>query len=535
MKSIRYTTAVILSVVAVVYIVFATKVFPIPGTDSSSFLPPALTFAQGKGLANPIYYLSFITDATGNQLYNYYVPFYSWFMGFCVAAVPGIKTIFVTGALLTITALLAYRRVLIRSQLPNAGRLYAAAVLLSFPYIATYSLPTIGRPEQLTAPLLLALWLLYRKKAHLASWLYNTLLVVLFAVLLATQITSCYFAFLVFLVVELVQPGDARRPLVTNAVRGLAVLLLFYLLMQVSPNGFKATMEGISLHSRVLFRRTDRSPGLLAYYWMASPFNVGFLVVFAASVRYWYLYIRGALPGARSLHKWIIVGLHVAIVAGIFRFVLHAAPTVYNLTQYIYVLALFLLAGHHKYRGTRYNSLILKSLALTFMAGTLLFLRTILLFADNEADGRGYDDAKRRLAKVESKYGRCYTLLNSWSLYDDPYKILTLPKKFMYPPDSTAHPGGVLVVTSAGKDSLEDVPVSEILETIGAKGGRKFFYVAHPGDIIVVPQAYKDIPKKLLDRSEVLDDWRTTSVRTFMHIPIARHPYGYSFVVLRVR
>lgn len=533
MKSIRYTTAMLLSVVAVVYLVYAVRVFPIPGTDSSSFLPPALTFAQGKGLANPIYYLSFITDATGNQLYNYYVPFYSWFMGFCVAAVPGIKTIFVTGALLTITALLAYRRVLIRNHPPNAGRLYTAAVLLSFPYFATYSLPTIGRPEQLTAPLLLALWLLYRKKEGLATWLYNALLVALFAVLLTTQVTGFYFAFLAFLVIEFLQPCDARRLLAINTGRGLAALLLFYLIMEVSPNGFKATMDGINLHSRLHFRRSDRSPALLAYYWLVSPFNVGFLVVFAACVRYWYMYIRGALPGATMLQKWIVAGLHLAIIAGIFRFVLHAAPTVYNLTQYIYVLVLFLMLSYHKYGGTRHNSLILKSLTLTFLAGTLLFLRTFILFADNEMDGRSYDAARKKLAEVERKYGRVTTHANLWSLYDDPYKVVAIRKRFMYPPNATTQQGGIVVMPHA--DSVEDLPVNEILNPGGTRDEKKYYHIVFPGDIVVVPQTYKDIPKKLLDRSEILVDWRTTTVRTFMHIPIARHPYGYSFVVLRVK
>jgi hypothetical protein len=188
MKYTRYTSGIILLAIAVVYLLYALNVFPIPGTDSSSFLPPALTFAQGKGLVNPFFFASEITDLTGQRLYNYYVPLYTWFLGFWVAIIPGIKTLFVVGALLTTVALLLYRRTIIKNTAAATGKLFTATLLLSFTYLATYSLPTIGRPEQLTAPLLLVLFLLYRNRGRIGYLLYNTLLVAIFAVLLATQI-----------------------------------------------------------------------------------------------------------------------------------------------------------------------------------------------------------------------------------------------------------------------------------------------------------------------------------------------------------
>lgn len=532
MKYTRYGTGIILSVVAIVYLLYAVKVFPIPGTDSSSFLPPALTFAQGRGLTNPFYYLSPITDATGSHLYNYYVPFYSWFLGFCVAAVPGTKTIFVVCALLTIVGLMLYRKALEKNSPANPGKPFIAAALLSIPFLATYSLPTIGRPEQLTAPLLLVLFLLYRNRRRMNYWVYNTLLVVIFAVLLATQVTGFYFAFLVFLIVEFLGHGHAPRLVLVNVLRAICVLLLFYLVMQASPNGFSATVEGISRHSRLLFRRGGRSIGQFAFYWLFSPFNVGFLVIFGACIRYWYLYLRETLPAVAAANKWIIACLHVAIGAGMFAFVLHTPPTVYNVAQFIYVMLLFVLLSYERYPRSRYHSLILPSLILTFLAGNLLFLRTLVLFADNETDGRSYNAARRKLAEVQKKYGRCFTQLNLWSLYDDPYKVQTIKTRYMYPPDNTVRPGDIVVMPLT--DTTGDIPGSEVLET-PANDGRNFYHVVHPGDIIVIPQAYKDIPQRLLDRSEILEDWRTTNVRTFMGLPLTRHPYGYSFVVLKVK
>lgn len=536
MKYVRYGTGILLLAIAVVYVLYAINVFPVPGTDSSSFLPPALTFGQGKGLVNPFYFATEITDLTGNRLYNHYVPFYTWFLGFWVAIIPGIKTIFVVGALLTVMALLLYRRVIINNTPAATGRLFTATILLSFTYLATYSLPTIGRPEQLTAPLLLVLFLLYRSRGRIGYVVYNTLLVAVFAVLLSTQVISFYFAFLVLLIVELLEQGDARRVVIVNAVRAICVLLLFYLILEASPNGFMATIQGMSRVSPIAFMKTDTSIRSFAFYWLLLPYNVGFAVVFVACVRYWYLYMREALPAVAPINKFIIIGLHIAVVAGIFAFLLHRPPTVYNATQYIYIFVLFLLLNYHKCRGSKYHFLVLPSLMFTFLAGSLVFLRTLVLFIDTKADGKDYAAARNKLAEVGKKYGRCYTQLNLWALYDDPYKVLTLEKKYMRPPDPTVQPGEIVVMPRTPKGAPEDVPASpEMAEALDVNDTRNFFIIVHPGDIIVMPQVNKDIPKNLLDRSEILEDWRTTNVRTFMHIPIARHPFGYSFVVLRVK
>lgn len=207
------------------YLLYAFRVFPVPGTDSSSFLPPALSYAKGKGLTNPFYYLSSITDKSGRGLYNYYVPFYSWMLGVCVAAVHGIKTIFVVCASVTILTL--YRRALL-AIIPAASsnNMITAVICLSIPYLATYSLPTIGRPEQLTVPMALALYLIYQNRQQLPTWIYNSFLVAILAILLATQITGFYFAFLVFLVSETLQPDSIRRLAGINAIRTLTILLL---------------------------------------------------------------------------------------------------------------------------------------------------------------------------------------------------------------------------------------------------------------------------------------------------------------------
>lgn len=526
MRSIRYSTGIALVVVAIIYVLYAVRVFPIPGTDSSSFLPPALTFAQGRGLANPFYYLSRYTDTSGQGLYNYYVPGYSWFLGYCVQAVPGVKTVFAVCAILTIAALAAYRREVVRMVPENAGWGVRLLAVLSVVYLATYSLPTIGRPEQLTTPLCLLLYLLYRGRTRFANWLYNALLVVLFAVLLVTQVTSFYFAFLVFLIAEFAGEDAVGRTLVVNALRAVGVGLLFCALMTASPNGLTATLDGISAHSKLLFMRGGRSVGQFAFYWLFSPFNAGFLLVCAVCLRYWWLHLRIAFEGMAAANKWIVLLLHVGVAAGIAMFVVHTPPTVYNLTQFIYVLLLFAWGSHGRYDARWSGSLMLPSLGVAFLMGSLVFLRTFVLFVDNEVEGKTYDAAKQKLSEVEGRYGRCVTQLNLWSLYDDPYRVVTIEKRYVRTPVSGVQPSDIIVIPK--DDSL----LRELRP--GDREGA-FYHVLHPGDVVVMPQAYKDIPPALLARSEVLEDWRTENVRRLWGVPLSRHPYGYSFLVLRVK
>jgi len=531
-EAIRYGTAILLVVVGVVYLIYALKVFPIPGSDSSSFLPPALSYAEGRGLTNPIYYLSEITDVSGQQQYNYYVPFYTWFFGLWIKLIPGIKTIFFGCAALTITALALYRKTLVTLSTSTTDRLFSVSAVLSVPYLATYSLPTIGRPEQLTAPLLLALYLLYKQRQRVGLWMYNTAIVLLLAVLLSAQITACYFAFIVLVIADVVEREKVGKTLITNLVRFVVVSLLFCLILALSPNGFKATMEGLAKHSQVLFHRKDRSLGLFAFYWILSPFNIGFILVFLVCAYHWVCYLKQSLLKAANVKKAIILALHVAIAGGIFSFVLRAAPTIYNLAQFIYVIILFILERHSQTAGQKYNRLWLFPLTCTLAVGTLLFVRTFILFADTEMDGHNYDAAKRKLEEVEKKYGRCTTGSTFWALYDDPYKIRPLQKTLMYQPYQGAKPGDIIVMP-AGK--RQDIPANEILTELSKADGRDFYYTVYPGDLLVMAQAYKDLPKQLTDNCEIIEDWRTADVRKFLGIPISRHPYGYSFVVLRVK
>lgn len=171
--------------------------------------------------------------------------------------------------------------------------------------------------------------------------------------------------------------------------------------MEASPNGYRATIEGILRHSQLLFHRQDRNLRLFAFYWLMSPFNIGFVIVFAVCLFYWAHYLKESLQRTEAIKKWIVAMLHIAIATGIFSFVLHAAPTVYNLTQFLYAIVLFTFVRHLRAGHMKSSRLLLGSLTVPFIAGSLLFLRTLFLFADNEIAGGGYDAARENLAKAK--------------------------------------------------------------------------------------------------------------------------------------
>src|ERR1700679_2174392 len=94
MNTFKITFYSLSIIVCAVLIIYGLNVFPVPGTDSIVFIPPALLFSKGYGLANPLYYVTQFTDPTHTNRFNYYVPFYSLLLGILSKIKPSIKTIF---------------------------------------------------------------------------------------------------------------------------------------------------------------------------------------------------------------------------------------------------------------------------------------------------------------------------------------------------------------------------------------------------------------------------------------------------------
>src|SRR5207253_464144 len=160
-----------------------------------------------------------ITDPTHTNRFNYYVPFYPFLLGLLSKPHPGIKTIFFICSLFSTANIFLYTRHLARNLTAYTSKAVQVMALLSIPYVATY---------------------------------------------------------LLFITAELLDE-NVRTTIITNSLRFAAILLLFCLVLAISPNGLANTITGIRLHVTYVLDRTDRSVSLFLYYWLLAPLNIGFL------------------------------------------------------------------------------------------------------------------------------------------------------------------------------------------------------------------------------------------------------------------
>lgn len=492
MNRLRYSFLSVAILTCIILLLFGLYVFPLPGTDSVVYIPTAWLYSKGYGLVNPLYYVTNLTDPTHTSQFNYYVPFFPMFLGFMARLHPGIKTLFFICSLFSIANLLLYYRS-VTALLPQRTTLaQRALLLLSVTYIATYLLPTVGRPETFTTIMVFAISLLFQRRQSIHPLVYNLAICILFGLMFATQIICFYFCFLFFVTYELLHNTATFRVIGINLLRFAAALAIFCATLQLSPIGLVGTIKGIIVHLNIIvLGRADRSIPLFIRFWVIAPLNFGFLFLFLTAATY---YFKTIIPLARvksALHILAIITLQLMIAYGVVKYILYASPTVYNATQFILPLTVFLI-GHLLRSGEGWGKKVATYTVLaTYVCGTLFFTRTIILFIDNQADGKDFTRARGILAGIIQKqnlqnHHKVYVTNSIWPLPFNPYKV-------------------------------------------------HFYDGAHAdsGDIIVVQQANHEIPMEWYEGKTVIYDWQTKPERKFLGIKLTNHPQGYSFVVFR--
>ena len=471
-----------------ILILFAINVFPIPGTDSIVFIPPALLFSKGYGLANSLYCVASYTDLTHTGRFNYYVPFFPYLLGLLSSVKPGVKTIFFICSLFSTVNILLYASVIpsfIPAKLTNSIKIL---ILLSVTYVATYLLPTVGRPENFTTLMSFLVYLLYNNRAKYNVIAYNSLICTLFALILSTQIICFFFIFTMFVIYELLDTKDAWKTLWVSFLRFVLIILIFCLVLSLSPNGLVNTINGIRLHLDLVLIRNDRSIPLFIHYWLLAPVNVGFLVIFVLCSIF---YIKDMIVRLKNVNRMVAsfaIALNIVIVYGIVKFIIYASPTVYNATEFILPMMVYLVVNIVSISRKQEKNTYIALLAATYLAGTIFFFREVILFIDYKKDGKCYNEAKVMIQKVSKNKQTIYITGGLWSLFDD----------------------------------FSNVKVFDEL----------FF---KKNDFIIVQQAYRPFPDVLNGKCSIIDDWSTTEKRQLLGIPMTRRPQGYSFVTCQVK
>lgn len=484
-KAVFYALCALTCVILVVY---AVNVFPIAGTDSMVFIPPALLYAKGQGLANPLYYVTQFTDPTHTNRFNYYVPFYSWFLGMLSKVRPSIPTVFTVASLFSVANILLYAGAVSSWLNERLSVGVKALVLLSVTYVATYLFPTVGRPEGITTLLVFGIYLLYRHRARINPMAYNMAICVLFGLMLLSQLICFYFCFLFFVTYELFYTTNIIKTIWVNTLRFAAILGLFCLLLAVSPNGLANTITGIKLHVSFVFERNSGGLPLYLLFWVWAPLNFGFILVFLLAAAF---YIRDITTRFRQIplaQAVLLAGVQLFIVYGFVKFVLYAAPTIYNATTFIMPLTAYLIYNIIHLSPARARNGATAMLMAAYVGGSLLFLRSFALFIDYKQDGKDYAAARAIANNIANNNTHVYTTLSLWPLFDNLDSVHFFNENIM-----------------------------------------------HKDDIIIVQQAYHAMPEVMKGKYTVMYDFTTAEKRKFLGITLTNRPQGYSFLVCKIK
>jgi hypothetical protein len=397
---------------------------------------------------------------------------------------PEVRTIFLFCALFGVSSLFLFARHLGKLLQSGTSLWVTAACCLSVTYMGMYLLPTTGRPETLTSFMALLVYLVWQRRRNIPVGVIDATVVVLCGLMLATQLLSCFFCFLFFVTFDLLETDHVVKTVVRNTLRFVGVLLVGALAIAWSPNGFEATVQGIGAHANHVMGRTDKSVSLFLYYWVLYPFNFGFLAIFLCGAIFYVRVLATGLRTALPLQRVLVLLLQAVLIIGWVKFILYASPAVYNATQFVLPVAAFVLG---QIALQQRPQLAASVVLLTFIAGSLIFARSVYLFQDYIADGKTYDNARKEVKQIAAQYPGVYVSMGLWCLFDNP----------------------------------NDVKIFE--PTLVKKG-----------DVIIVEQANHPFPEVIKGKTTTLYDWSTKERRTFMGIPITNRPQGYSFVVCRV-
>lgn len=472
---------------SIVLVIFAIFVFPIPGTDSFVFLPPALSYARGEGFTNAIYYVDQFTDPTHTHRFNYYVPFFPWLLGLVAKVAPDVRTMFVFCALLSAGALLLCARIFSRHAAGLQPIARWAALALFF-YLPIYLLPTVARPENITVVFALLAYLVYQVRDRFSPLVFGLLISGIFGLMLASQILAFFFAFLVFALCELLREAQPLRRLPGIAAIGFASVAIACALIAVGPIGLPETIRGIGLHLDFVNLRHDNSIRQVFYFWMLAPLSFGFGGLFLLAVFLFARQMRDKLVAASPAKHTLVWTLVAVLLFGLVKFVLYAAPTVYNVTQFVLPISVYIIVRLANDRSILSRKVSGVALLVVGMAGAVLMFRNVALFAGVQASGKTFAASRKEAMQLIGGNSSVIVSNGLWSVF----------------------PWG-------------SSPTVRITDKIKS------------GDTVLLQQAYLKYLPPFAEKSDVLREWSTDGVPSIFGVKLASTAQGYGFVMYKMR
>lgn len=477
MKKANRIFLVVAGALAILLVLYAINVFPIPGTDSFVFLPASVNMAHGRGFTNTLYYIAYYVDPTHTCRLNYYVPLFPLVLAWVGKIYPDIRAMFLFCALVSTVGLVSYGKFI--SQYATRQKWGIALGVLSLIYISTYLLPTAGRPENFAKLIAWGIFLVVFNRIRITAKVYYASLALLFAMLLATQIIGFFLCFGCYLLFESFNEKNLGKLIRTNALLFVGIIILFLGILALSPVGVVDTLVGIRRHIDYVLTRSDNTLASLAFFWFVAPLNFAFAGIFLVAAYFFVGDVRSKFLHVHGVGRLVSALILLAFLGGVLKYVFYGGPTVYNATEFILPLSAYIFA---RLTASPQKVQLRRIFSVTLILGTLLFCRTVLLFGHTLYTGKDYGSALRALKPYDDQQTIRPTN-GLWSLFSEPAKL-----------------------------ELFDVTKYKV------------------GDTVILQQAYLPFPLPE-GHYRILKDWRAPEPVKIAGIKISERAYGYGFVV----
>ncbi|MBL7692934.1 MAG: hypothetical protein JNM41_15175 [Flavipsychrobacter sp.] len=474
--------------ISILLIIYAVLVFPLPGTDSFVFMPPALSFAKNQGLTNHLYYVAEFTDPTHSNRFNYYVPFFPMALGWLSRIKPDIRTIFLICSLFSVAGITLFTATIKRHLTDKITPQIKLGLILTFTFLSIYLLPTVGRPENFSGIFIFLIFLLYRHRSQIKPALYYPVIITLFSVLFSTQVIGLFFSFLIYALFEVLNSRNVLLKCVELVAVFAAVVGGFCLILALSPHGLSETVNAIGWHIALALNRSDSTFRMLVYYWTYAPLSFGFVFIFICCLVFFLADIRSKWASAPKFTIFVSLVPLCILLIGLYKYALNAAPTVYNVTQFIFPMMTYLWLQILSPVKSRFTKLTFPVVLVTVVAGLFMFLRTFVLFADTMISGKDFATARALAESYTRNNKKVITSNGIWPIFSDikkPYVIIT--------------------------DQFDK------------------------GDTIIMQEAYFSLPLQFSEKCDVIYDWRRHKPTNIFGIKLSNNPNGYGFVILKAR
>jgi len=396
--------------------------------DAEYFMPAAINYATGHGLINQVTKtVSSIGDTSGESKFLSYPPLFpvvvSWFLR-PLNQISYVQQTFVIAGLMNAINLILCAWILWKVASLHGRKIdWAVVAFICIVLLASLrpSLKFAGRPETLVR---LFLSLGFLSVFYLRHLKINILIfAATLALALATYPIGLFFA----LVVGLFFSFRESRALLKILPTYILSVLLFLLIMQVSPFSIHDTLSGISRHSQEtfsLFGSFERAFSLLG-----SPLWGLYAILIALLIFIWVKFYKKYQKNIQSPYLFVIFSL--LSIWSLVYFLFLESRTYYLNVFFIFIFSAFTYYLFH----IPSKNFIRKGIFVVTAMISIFSIQAILLFPFYLKNGISLAEARERFQEMTPSRpsSKLLVTIYSWVVSDDYQRMVRLDD---VPPES---------------------------------------------------------------------------------------------------